>query len=160
MSVNVQQFTDFVIVPTLESMPRRSAFDLDAEISLALMCAAHESHMGSFLKQVKGPALGIYQMEPRTYKDIWINGVHDRPDIRGWLYSWACLGGPLEVDEAEEMAWNHRYATVMFRAHFIRFKEAIPKKLEEQALYLKKYWNVTGKATAQEYLQDYRRYVQ
>lgn len=156
MSVNVQQFTDFVIVPTLESMPRRSAFDLDAEISLALMCAAHESHMGSFLKQVKGPALGAYQMEPRAHDDIWVDGTEGRADIRGWLYSWSVDGG---VGKAEEMSWNHRYATAMFRAHFIRFKEAIPKSLEDQAKYLKKYWNVTGKATAQEYLQDYRRYV-
>lgn len=138
-------------------MPRRSAFDLDAEITLALMCAAHESHMGSFLKQVKGPALGMYQMEPRTHDDIWVNGVHDRPDIRGWLYSWAVEGG---VHKSEEMSWNHRYATAMFRAHFLRFKEGIPKSLEDQAKYLKKYWNGPGKATPQEYLQDYRRYVQ
>lgn len=157
MGVSVQQFTDFVIVPTLESMPRRSAYDLDAEITLALMCAAHESHMGSFLKQVKGPALGAYQMEPRTHDDIWVNGIHDRSDIRGWLYSWAVDGG---VGKSEEMLWNHKYATAMFRAHFLRFKEGIPKSLEDQAKYLKKYWNATGKATAQEYLQDYRRYVQ
>lgn len=28
--------------------------------------AAQESHMGQYIKQVKGPACGIYQIEPNT----------------------------------------------------------------------------------------------
>ena len=43
-----------------------------AEELLMLTCAV-ESQLGTYLKQIKGPARGIFQMEPATERDCWVN---------------------------------------------------------------------------------------
>ena len=39
----------------------------------SLATAAIESKCGHYIKQIGGPALGIWQMEPDTAQDIWLN---------------------------------------------------------------------------------------
>ena len=44
------------------------------ESAFLLLCtAAIESNCGEYIKQINGPALGIWQMEPDTHSDIWVN---------------------------------------------------------------------------------------
>lgn len=44
------------------------------ESNFLLLCtAAIESNCGEYIKQINGPALGIWQMEPATHDDIWNN---------------------------------------------------------------------------------------
>lgn len=67
--MNPQQLHDFIIKTALQYMggnyhSKESAF-------LLLATAAIESNCGEYIKQVKGPALGIWQMEPGTHNDIW-----------------------------------------------------------------------------------------
>lgn len=69
--MNPQQLHDLIIKPTLEYMggnyySKESAF-------LLLCTAAIESDCGYYIKQINGPALGIWQMEPATHDDIWGN---------------------------------------------------------------------------------------
>lgn len=69
--MNPQQLHDYIIKPTLEYMAgnyysKESAF-------LLLCTAAIESNCGEYIKQINGPALGIWQMEPDTHNDIWNN---------------------------------------------------------------------------------------
>lgn len=69
--MNAQQLHDYIIKPTLEYMggnyySKESAF-------LLLATAAIESNCGEYIKQINGPALGIWQMEPATHADTWIN---------------------------------------------------------------------------------------
>lgn len=69
--MNAQQLHDYIIKPTLQYMggnyySKESAF-------LLLCTAAIESNCGEYIKQINGPALGIWQMEPMTHNDIWEN---------------------------------------------------------------------------------------
>lgn len=69
--MNPQQLHDLIIKPALEYMggnyySKESAF-------LLLCTAAIESDCGYYIKQINGPALGIWQMEPETHDDIWQN---------------------------------------------------------------------------------------
>jgi hypothetical protein len=69
--MNPQQLHDYIIKTTLEYMggnyySKESAF-------LLLATAAIESNCGEYIKQINGPALGIWQMEPDTHDDIWQN---------------------------------------------------------------------------------------
>ena len=34
-----------------------------------------------YLKQLKGPALGLYQNEPKTHKDTWDNYLKYKPEL-------------------------------------------------------------------------------
>lgn len=147
--MNKKQFTQHVIEPVLKSMGLYS----EEAVRLLLMIMAHESRQGYYIVQTVGPAVGVYQMEPATYKDIHLY-LHKKPNLRNEILNWSVFGGA----HAGEMAGNNYYATAMARAFFIRFPEALPKGSDEElAKYAKKRWNTSaGKATWQDYLQAYR----
>lgn len=69
--MNPQQLHNYIIKPTLEYMGGNYS---SIEARFLLLCtAAIESDCGYYIKQVSGPALGIWQMEPDTEHDIWKN---------------------------------------------------------------------------------------
>ncbi len=126
---------------------------------LLLMVAAHESHLGVYLMQDKGPALGIFQTEPATYNDIWLNYLKYNTALRMKI-----LIGLLtpEKPPAERLATDIALAIMMARCQFLRSPAKIPPASDLQAMgeLCKLVFNtVAGKATAQDYINDYRRYV-
>jgi hypothetical protein len=69
--MNAQQLLDYIIKPTLEYMSGN--YNSKNAQMLLLATAAIESKCGYYIKQINGPALGIWQMEPETRYDIWVN---------------------------------------------------------------------------------------
>ena len=69
--MNSQQLYDYIIKPTHEYMGGN--YESKNANFLSLCTAAIESNCGYYIKQVGGPALGIWQMEPATHKDIYVN---------------------------------------------------------------------------------------
>ena len=69
--MNSQQLLDHIIKPTLEDMGGN--YNSKNAQMLSLATAAIESKCGYYIKQINGPALGIWQMEPATEGDIWQN---------------------------------------------------------------------------------------
>ena len=65
-----------VIIDTLQKFEQLGGakFSTDA-VELLMMIAAHESLMGKYIKQVNGPALGLFQMEPVTHDDLYKNFI-------------------------------------------------------------------------------------
>lgn len=60
--INTNQLREYVIIPALSKL---NAYSKDAEELLIFTCAV-ETNGGEYLKQIQGPALGIYQCEPTT----------------------------------------------------------------------------------------------
>lgn len=162
--INADQLRELVIRPTLKYLEPEIPYSEDA-VELLMMTAAHESHLGTYLKQVGGPALGHYQMEPATHKDIWDSYLRYNMGIK-WL-----------VEELspkrkhEDLITNLKYATAMARVHYYRVPEALPTRkpikhpdqkeewIVAMAKYAKKYYNTElGKATWQQYADAYQRY--
>lgn len=144
--MNYGQLIDSVIKPILEDM---DAYSKEAE-DLLVMIAAHESRNGYYLHQVNGPAMGLYQMEPRTHDDIIDFLERDRAELLSKLLNWTPRINP------DLMAGNMYYATFMARAFFLRFPEGIPSEPILAARYLKKMWNTEkGKATFFDYLEAF-----
>ena len=142
---------------TLEYLHPVIPYSKTAE-ELLLMTIAHESQNGEYLRQVNGVALGICQMEPRTHDDIWDNFLEYRRELSQMLYE-------INTCEIDELVWNLKYAIAMCRVHYYRVPEALPSaqgEVENLILlskYAKKYYNTeAGKATAEKYYKDYRRY--
>ena len=138
---------------------RRILMDIREEIpynplaeDLLLLTAAHESHLGTYLRQTQGPALGIFQMEPDTYEDLRINYLSFRWNL--WdILSETCVN----PRDPENLVTNLRTAVVAARLQYYRVPEAIPNTLEELADYAKKYWNTeAGAATSADYLKAYK----
>lgn len=159
--MNANQLREHIINPVLKGLDPFIPYSEEA-VDLLLMTSAHESHMGRFLHQVNGPAQGIYQMEPDTEDDIHYNFLRYRSDLQDKV-----LDLVLVRDEGvSQLIGNLYYATAMARVHYWRVPEALPKKdstsvyYENLAKYAKKYYNTElGKATWQDYYNDYMRFI-
>lgn len=148
--IDSTQLREYVIRPVLKPM---DLYSTSAE-NLLVMIAAHESKMGTYLRQLGGgPACGIYQMEVNTAMDVWTY-IRRRAD---WTYEYMVdLEG--DVPLRDSLTWNIGYQTALARIHLLRFEEPIPPAEDLQGLaeYAKKYWNTSaGKATPEDYLEAY-----
>lgn len=153
MSIDIKQFHDLILVPTLNSM---GLYSKEAcQIIIGTGC--QESKFTFIHQEDKGPALGFFQCEPATYKSI-INNV--------FLYNvamkqrfQAVLGSEIMPDFSGLM-WNLKLACIVCRLHYLRVNEEIPIDLKGQAAYYKKYYNTPlGKATEQEYIDNFNKYA-
>jgi hypothetical protein len=129
----------------------------DAE-ELLIGTAAQESHLGYYRRQIRGPARGIYQMEPATERDIWDNYLRVRPDISDLVYAICGVDGPDQI----QLERNLMYQTIMARIHYRRVSAPLPPaaNLTEQARYWKRYYNTDqGRGRPSEYIENYRRFV-
>lgn len=133
-------------------------FSTSDSVDLLLLTAAQESHLGEFLYQTGGgPALGIFQIEPNTYRDLCQNYLRFQERISRALEQYKIFG----VTDTQNLVGNLFYQVLVARLLYWRHKEPVPATLEGRALYYKVYYNtVKGKATVAEALANYRRYVE
>ena len=131
--------------------------------NLLLGTCAQESSMGKYLVQRgKGPALGIFQMESATYDDLFENFLIYNKKFGQMVTQLAHQEGLLKRSEAERMVYDLRYAALMCRVHYLRFKEDLPNAYDIPALarYWKIYYNtIQGKGEEEEFIANYNRYV-
>lgn len=131
-----------VVTATLKEMDR---FKPEC-VELLCMIAAHESMLGKYRKQIKGPALSLFQIEPRTHDSIW-----DNCDSIGKLAD--KLG--IERD-LQSLADDDRYAVFMARCYLLMDTNPLPKTVCEMGEYAKRYWNSDGgKASPEAYINAY-----
>lgn len=154
------QFNELVdiVTKTLTVLEREGGarFSQDA-VDLLVMIACHESQL-RFTKQIRGPALGLFQMEPETHDDIWKNFITKNQKREFAVAKFLPSRHSLYENTAELLQTDVRYATVMARVFFQRFREPIPTTDLGKAEYAKKYWNTElGKATVRDYLTAYQR---
>lgn len=153
--INYAQLRDLIIKPTLYDLTMLSA---DAIELLVFTCAV-ESLGGTYLKQVDGPALGIYQMEPKTYNDIWQNYIYNKSSLSlVMLSNFDCVRMPSE----DRMIYDLRYATAMCRIHYRRSSEEIPSKDDLDGLwsYYKSHYNSSlGAAKKTESIAKYQTFI-
>lgn len=156
----VKEFRQFVIKPVLEEMAARigPSFKGPAAEELLLGIALHESDGLLYARQIRGPAIGPFQMERATYEDLMNNSLAFKPALRMAVQNFSSGYGA----QAEEMAFNWYYAVAVARAQLYRFPEALPAAgdLKRQASYWKKYWNtIQGSGTVEQYISHWHEYV-
>ena len=155
MGIDSNQLLRYVIKPALTLLDMASP----AAEALLLGTAAQESHCGRYLHQLgNGPALGIFQMEPATYHDIWENYIAYRPKIQKQL----AILWPVRP-EPEEMVVNLLLAAVMSRIHYRRVPVPLPQAEDLSGLadYWKKYFNSSlGRGTTAEFITNWHRFLE
>lgn len=155
MSINKSQLKEYIIRPALDSIDMWSP---NAE-ALLLGTAATESKLGHYVHQVSGPALGIYQMEPITYYDIYENYITYNSELMKKLLD---IRGYFEFPEPISLIHDLKLATIMARLHYSRHPEPLPdsKDIEGLADYWKKYYNTEkGKGTVSKFIEDFNTFV-
>lgn len=134
--INLSQLKNSIILTVLNTLGQQYA--TPSAVALMLGTAIHESNAGEFVVQNGGPALGIWQMEPDTHDDCWINFLAYRPGLAGSInqYKLSALG-------AEQMVYNAAYACAMARVKYYRAPENLPSATDYVAMahYYKTYYN-------------------
>ena len=125
----------------------------DSAVELLVMIAAHESGGFQFVRQIKGSALGLYQMENPALLDVQ-RYIAVKPRSLGHLQDYTTV--PFEF-----LNYDQQFATVAARIYLMMKPERLPEfdDVEGMGVYAKKYWNTSlGKATAHKYASDYQLY--
>jgi hypothetical protein len=148
------QLRSTVIAPTL----RRLGLWSEAAENLLLGTACVESDLEHRTQIGGGPALGLFQMEPRTHDDIWSNYLAFRRQVANNVASFATR--PTER-AATDMENNDAYACAMARIHYLRVPGALPGANDVRAMagYWKRHYNTPlGAGTEQKYLDAWARF--
>ena len=144
-----------IIKPTLTDL---NLFSEEISELLMFTCAV-ESKGGTYLKQLFGPALGIYQMEPKTYNDIWQNYISKKLNLN--LMMGIHFNAYTMIDELT-LIYDLRFATAMAALHYNRIDMPLPDANDPEALwaFYKKYYNtVQGSANKDKAIFDYQQFV-
>jgi|TARA_Y100000296_G_C5171504_1_gene257537 hypothetical protein len=117
--IDPKELRTLIIEPTLREMEGLwKGIYSEQAVNLLIGIVFQESTIGgvTHLKQVKGPALGIYQIEPETHTDLWETYLAYRPDkasfMRGMIKQHSAEG---EEDFHQELIYNLKYATAVAR---------------------------------------------
>ncbi|MGI9503963.1 MAG: hypothetical protein ACR2RE_13020 [Geminicoccaceae bacterium] len=155
--LDVSQFRTLVVRPTLKQIGLYSK----AAEELLIGTGLQESRL-KYIKQLgRGPALGVFQMEPATYRDIWKNWLRYQPVLMNDLVNMVKSDDQPLKDRPKEMISNLAFAAAMCRIHYRRVRAPLPKAgdLLGQARYWKKYYNThLGAGKVSEYTRAYRRW--
>lgn len=139
----------------------------DAEMGLMVGTAVAESGLRTRRQGGNGPARGLWQMEPETCRDVFVNYLAYRPKrldalVRVWLGMPSMAEDMVGVwyPEMDVLEWmlehDDVFACALTRLNYLRDPEAIPETLEGQAAYWKQYHNTSqGKGTAEHYRRQW-----
>lgn len=152
---NAHQFRLHIIRPCLDKV---GLYAPEAE-ELLIAIMAHESLGGTYIKQIEGPALGIYQMEKTTHDSIWDNFLVFRHDL---AHKIVLQFNKMRKPSAEEMIHDLFYATLMARIYFLRVSDALPPANDIDAIwqYYKSFYNTAiGKAKKEDFVKNYKKFT-
>lgn len=151
----VSYFREQIVIPSLLSFP--SSMRSKAAIELLIGTALVESNLILLKQGIKspidglGPALSVYQIEPKTHRDIWDNYLNLKPNMANYV-------GRRMSDFG--LMFDVFYATKIARLIYWRIKEPLPKAddIEGLARYWKTYYNThLGKGKVEKFVEIYKR---
>jgi len=154
---NIKQFREDIVAPTLGALQIRNP---NMSELLVFTCAV-ESAGGTYVRQIKGPALGIYQIEPTTFSDLFANYILRKPDI---LNLFTLNLGLHRMPSPEQVITDLRLATALAACLYMYRKANLPqnKILDADELwniYKPLYNTVKGKSEKEASIKAYQRFI-
>ena len=124
---------------------------------LLLGTACVESNLGTYLHQIKGPALGVFQIEPATHMDIWKNYLKYRDSLRKVILGMLPKQDEQATPDSGLLITDLRYSAVMARLVYRRSPIALQQEndWESAARVWKKVYNTDlGKGTVAKFARS------
>lgn len=158
MGINTLQIKEYIVKPVLEALELKGT-------NIMLGIAAQESNMGTYIHQINGPALGLWQIEPTTHDDVWryllrkdnINNTYSKRHI--WAQTLNCCNFEYFNDR---LIYDLRYCCAIARIKLYMIPKPLPAEddIEGMAHYWKKFYNSSkGKGDADDFMANYDKYV-
>lgn len=149
------QFRLGVIRPVLEALAPEIPYSRAAEC-LLIGTAAQESRL-KYLRQLNGgPALGLYQVEPKTFAWLWDDWLSRRPALKEKFR--AFVGDWRVVLPEEELVGNLYFSTAICRLRYWVAPERLPDADDVRGLagYWKRHYNTSlGAGTVDQFIESY-----
>ena len=127
--------------------------ELNSDAALQMVMTTGQTESGyDYLRQIKGPAIGFWQVEPFTMNDTIENYVNYRPELKTKLYA---LGYD-EKDAEMRLMSNMSLQVAFCRLKYRRDKHALPgmDDIEAQAKYWKRIYNSEkGRGTVEHFIK-------
>lgn len=154
---------DFLINVLRPTLIQLDMYSLSAE-KLLYMTAAHESMGFRHRRQIEGPALSFFQIEPATFKDLWFRYLEMRPELKDRVRPFLTFRPQIELEDylLDQLENNDAFACAIARIKYWTIPAPLPAPddLEGMAYYAKMYYNTPkGKATQEKYLNDFTLYA-
>lgn len=140
MAYNKTQFRELI-----ERVLKENNLYSESAVNLLMGTAAVESDFGTYLRQINGPALSPFQIEPATY--LWLSDKYWERFPVG--------------KAAENLEWDLRLAILVARLKYLSIPEPLPEANDIPALarYWKKYYNTyLGAGTEAGFIRAYQKY--
>lgn len=157
--MNSDQVRHSLIRPILTAMGEHTPCKRsDAAENLLMGTWAHESRGGHFIKQERGPALGIFQIEPATAHSLLEHYVARRKPFVDFIARYST-----QQTIEEQLITNLAFQVIIARLVYYPKPQALPDAADIIALagYWKTHYNTSlGKGTVKKFFDDYHRYVQ
>ncbi|MBR0560029.1 hypothetical protein [Neokomagataea anthophila] len=137
MGLDVRQLKVDIVRPALSALGLWSS----AAENLLVGTALAESR-AVYVRQVGGgPALGLWQMEPATHDDCWLNFLNFPAQSRFATAVLAMIAR--DINPVEQLVCNLRYACAMARVRYYRAQEPLPAATDAAglSLYHKHHYN-------------------
>lgn len=133
-------------------------YDSGSAVELILGTIAVESYNGYYIKQVRGPALGIGQMEPDTFHWLLENYLSWNPDLLDHIKRVCNIGD----FNKETLVYNLKFAICMTRVRYLVDPHPLPEpgNLDALAGYWKRVYNsYLGAGTTKKFKTLYKKHV-
>ncbi len=151
---NISQFRELIVKSSLDDL---LFYSKDVEELLIFTCA-NESLGGTYLHQAKGPALGIFQMEPSTYNDLWQNFINNNHSLLLRISS----NFDHNVHNEARLIYDLRFATAMAACFYMRIRKPFPAYDDVNGIwefYKLHYNTMKGAATKDTAIANYHRFL-
>lgn len=129
------------------------------ELLFGTACA--ETKLRPRYQDSSGNAIGLFQIEYTTFRDIWQRAIKENhPDLGKDMIKNYAKSNPNDIT-FEDLQLSDELSAIFARLKYAHIKEPIPpaQDLENQANYYKKYYNTPlGKATVQGYIKAYKEF--
>lgn len=122
MSMDPKHVLEFAVRPALRSLGAKYA-TISAE-QLVLGTAAAESGFSDLRQSGSGPALGLWQMEPATHRDIVERFLLLRPDLEASVLA---MSVPGRLEDPTQVAWNLQLGAALCRIRYLYDQSPLPE---------------------------------
>ena len=162
MGLDPREVRDLIVRPTLEILQLPNPLVSER---LIMGTAAQESGFGH-IKQVGGPALGLWQMEPATFNDLFYGFLRSskQASLRLRLQNFILDGAESlrRIEPADQLKGNLYFSAAMCRIHYYAkpFTMPVNASAAELATIWKRWYNsMLGAGTEVQFIANYAKYV-